>query len=272
MNSAAAEPLTPQELPAIDRKYIDRWSRTLFHFLEKHYWRIEVKGLDQIPLTGPAILVGTHRGFVPWDAIMTLHLIVRHTGRVPRFLCHPGLLKFGPIRKFVTGLGGVPACRENADRVLSAGEIAGILPEGVEGAFSLYRDAYKLRGFGRDDFVKLSLRHRVPIVPFVVVGSAEAVPMLARIKWRWWTRRLDWPYLPISTFPWLPVPLPSKWHIQFLSAIHAYENHSPEAARDYKVVKRISLSVRISMQHALDEILHRRRSIFYGSVFDSTDP
>jgi 1-acyl-sn-glycerol-3-phosphate acyltransferase len=272
MNTPAVPPLkmAPQ-IPAVDRRYIDAWSQSLFHFLNRHYWRIETKGLEHVPRQGAAILAGTHRGFVPWDAIMTLHLVVRHTGRVPRFLCHPGLLKFRPVARFVSGLGGVVACRENADLVLKAGELLGVLPEGVEGAFSLYRDAYRLGSFGRDDFIKMALRHRAPILPFVVVGSAEATPMLARIKSRWWTRHLDWPYLPVSTFPWLPVPLPSKWHIQFLPPVHAHEEYPPDAAHDRAVVKALSLKVRNSMQQALDEILRRRKSIFFGSVFDSRE-
>ena len=170
MNSPTTAPQESQlDEFGMDRDYIESFSKTLFHFLCKYYWRIETRGLEHIPLHGGTVLAGTHRGFMPWDAVMTLHLIVRNTGRVPRFLCHPGLLKFPLVSNVITRLGGVLACQENADRILAADEILGVLPEGVEGAFSLYRDAYKLASFGRDDFVKMALRHRVPIVPFVIV-------------------------------------------------------------------------------------------------------
>jgi 1-acyl-sn-glycerol-3-phosphate acyltransferase len=253
----------------LDRDYIERWSKTLFNFLCKYYWRIETRGLEHVPLHGGAVLVGTHRGFMPWDAVMTLHLIVRNTGRAPRFLCHPGLLKFPAIANVITRLGGVLACRQNADRILAAGKLLGVLPEGVEGAFSLYRDAYKLGSFGRDDFVKMALRHRVPIVPFVIVGNAEILPMFARIKSRWWTRHLQWPYVPISTFPLVPVPLPSKWHIRFLAPINVQRDYPPVAASDRSVVKAISLKVRTTMQDSLDQMVARRRSIFFGSIFET---
>jgi 1-acyl-sn-glycerol-3-phosphate acyltransferase len=241
--------------------------RHLFNFLSNYYWRIETAGLELLPHEGRAILVGNHRGFMPWDAVMTLHIIQRHTGRIPRFLVHPGLLKFRLTANFVSKLGGVLACRENAARVLNADELLGILPEGVEGAFSLYRNAYKLGSFGRDDFVKIALRHRAPIVPFVIVGSADALPMFTRIKSRWWTRRTEWPYFPISTFPFIPAPLPSKWHMQFLPPLHVHQEQPPESASDRRVVSAISLKVRSQMQHALDEIL-ARRSRFWGSVFE----
>jgi 1-acyl-sn-glycerol-3-phosphate acyltransferase len=270
MNGPAIAPPGPRlrlDAFGMDRDYIEFCGKTLFNFLCRYYWRIETLGLEHVPQQGRAILVGTHRGFMPWDAVMTLHLIVRNTGRVPRFLCHPGLLKFRVMANVITRLGGVLACRENAERILAADALLGILPEGVEGAFSLYRDAYRIASFGRDDFVKMALRHRAPIIPFVIVGNAEILPMFARIKSRWWTKHLDWPYFPISTFPIVPFPLPSKWHMRFLAPINVHEDYPPEAARDRSVVKAISLKVRTAMQGALDEMLARRRSIFWGSVF-----
>lgn len=250
----------------MDRKYIERYGKTLFKFLCDYYWRIEAKGLDRVPREGPAVLAGTHRGFMPWDAVMTLHLLVRETGRVPRFLTHPGLLKFPFIANFVTKLGGVLACQDSADRVLESGQLLSVYPEGVQGAFTRYREAYKVRGFGRNDYVKMALRHRAPIVPFVNVGSAEALPIFGQIKSRRWTRYSDWPCLPISTFPILPLPLPSKWHIHFLPPIHVEQEYAPEAAQDHSLVREISAAVHSQMQQAIDEMVSRRRSIFWGSI------
>jgi 1-acyl-sn-glycerol-3-phosphate acyltransferase len=181
-------------------------------------------------------------------------------------LVHPGLLKYPFIANFITKLGGVLACQESANRVLENDELLGVFPEGVEGAFTLYRHAYKLQSFGRHTFVKLALRHHAPIIPFVTVGSAEALPTFARIKSRRWTRLTDWPYLPLSTFPLLPVPLPSKWHIQFLPPVYL-EGQRTLAGQQGALVKAISLDVRARMQQAVDEMLRRRRSIFFGSAF-----
>src|SRR5215813_583411 len=49
----------------MDRSYIEVFGRTLFRFLSNWYWRIETKGLEHVPQQGRAILVGTHRGFMP---------------------------------------------------------------------------------------------------------------------------------------------------------------------------------------------------------------
>ncbi|HET9838740.1 MAG TPA: lysophospholipid acyltransferase family protein [Candidatus Angelobacter sp.] len=264
MKTPAASPEV--QLGPPDFAYIRRRS-FLFNFLANYYWRVETTGLEHLPREGRAILVGNHRGFIPFDAIMVLHLIQRHTGRVPRFLVHPGLLKFRPIARFVTRMGGVLACRENAERALAADEILGVLPEGVAGAFSLHRNAYQLQSFGRDDFIKMALRHRAPIVPFVIVGSADALPIFARIQSRWWRRHMQWPYLPISTFPFLPAPLPSKWHVQILPPLHVYRQYPPESASNRALVSSISRQVREEMQQALNQIVSRRRCIFWGSAF-----
>jgi 1-acyl-sn-glycerol-3-phosphate acyltransferase len=255
------------DLFGMDKDYIRFYGKTLFRFLSDFYWRIEDRGLEHIPAKGRALLVGMHRGFMPFDGVMALHTIVKKTGRYPRFLTHPGLLKFPFLANFMTKLGGVVACQQSADRVLESDEVLGIFPEGIHGAFSLYRDAYKLQGFGRDAFVKLALRHSAPIVPFVTVGSAEIFPIFAKIKSRRWTRYTEWPCIPITpTFPLVPVPLPSKWHTQFLSPIST-EQYGPKAAENPAVVKAISREVRTRMQQAVNNLLQRRPSIFFGSVF-----
>jgi 1-acyl-sn-glycerol-3-phosphate acyltransferase/nucleoside-diphosphate-sugar epimerase len=254
----------------MDKNYIAAFGRSLFKFLHDHYWRVEVGDFHYVPREGRAVLVGVHRGFMPWDAVMALHLIVRELGRYVRFLIHPGLIKFPFLFNFHTKLGGIIACQENAESVLKSEEMIGIFPEGIRGAFTLYRDAYKLGKFGRDEYVKIALRHRAPIVPFVTVGSAETFPILKRVNWAWWKRHTEWPTFPITpTFPFLPpVPLPAKWHTQFLEPLHVEDRYPPEAADDPEVVNAISQEVRSRMEEAIKEMLRRRQSIFFGSIFE----
>ena len=254
----------------MDKDYIAAYGRTLFRFLHDRYWRVEYRGLENVPREGRAVLVGFHRGFMPWDGVMALHLLVRELGRYPRFLIHPGLIKFPFLFNYMTKLGGIVACQENASYVLERDEPLGIFPEGIRGAFTSYADAYRLGKFGRDEFVRFALRHQAPIVPFVTVGSAETYPVLKRLEWGWWKRRTEWPCLPITpTFPLLPpVPLPSKWHTEFLDAVAVAGRYPPEAADHPATVRAISREVRARMQAAIDSMLARRKSLFRGSVFD----
>jgi 1-acyl-sn-glycerol-3-phosphate acyltransferase len=241
--------------------------RTLAPFLERVYWRVEIRGLEHVPADGPAVLVGVHRGFMPFDGFVFSHQVARTTGRAPRFLIHPGLVKFPGLHDFMVKQGGMVACNENADYTLRRGELLALFPEGIRGAFCLYRDAYRLGRFGRDEFVRMAIRNRAPIVPFVTVGSAEAFPILGKIEWAWWKRYAEWPYIPVTpTFP-LYVPLPSKWHTLVLDPVHVERDYPPEAAGDEAAVRAVSRLVRRRMEAAMGWIRGRRPSVFYGSVF-----
>ena len=248
----------------MDPGYIRRYCGHLFKFLHDVYWRVEIEGISEVPRQGRGVLVGMHRGFMPFDGVMALFALVTKRGRIPRFLIHPSLTKFPFLADFMAKLGGIMACQEHGEYVLQRDELLGVFPEGIRGAFTMYKKAYTLGKFGRDEFVRMALRNRAPIFPFVTVGSAEIYPILRRVDWKWFKRYTEWPFLPITP---APFPLPSKWHTRFLPAMHVEEQYRPEAAEDPALVHRISLEVRQRMQAAIDDMLLRRRSIFYGTIF-----
>jgi len=264
----------PGECPSFDDfgqdpAYIGLLRTTLLRFLHDVYWRVELAGCEHIPAAGPAVLTGVHRGFMPFDGSMALHGVARETGRLVRFLIHPSLVKMPFLADFIRRQGGVVACRDNADRLLDRGELVGVFPEGINGAFSSYRNAYRLRNdFARDEYVKMALRNRTPIVPFVTVGSVEIFPVLAKLDWGWWKRFTAWPCFPIAPpFPLAPIPLPTKWHTRFLEPIPVHEMHPPEAARDRRIVESISCEIKEILQAEIDRMLQRRRHVFFGSIF-----
>ena len=274
LNGQASEPWSdPAKCPTfddfgMDLTYTEAKRRTLFTFLHDYYWRVEVKGIEHVPRQGRAVLAGVHRGFMPFDGVMTFHVVAREVGRYMRFLIHPCLIKT-PFPLNFPKLGCLKVCQENADYVLQHDELLGFYPEGIQGAFRYYRDAYRLGKFGRDEYVKFALRNRAPIVPFVTVGNAEIFPVVAKFKWRWWKEKSLWPYFPIAPpFPLVPLPLPTKWHTQFLEPLHVERQYPPEAANDAATVRAIGQEVRTRMQDTIDEMLARRQSIFFGSIFN----
>ena len=260
-------------LPEFDRfgsdpSFYQRQSKSIFRFAEKSYWRIESRGFEHLPRNGPAIIVGPHRGFMPLDAVMMFHLVYRYTGRVVRFLIHPTLVKFPFQARFFQQMAGVMACKTNAERVLADGDILGVYPEGIAGAFKLYREAYNLGGFGRSDYARWALKHNVPVIPFVIVGSTEIFPIFGRLKWRWLKEWLEWPFFPITaTFPFLPFPLPTKWHMQFLPPVHPIDIKAEAERLKRDPVAVFTEKVRIALDFATQEMLRRRRSIFFGNIW-----
>lgn len=248
-----------------DEAYYRRKGRTIYRFAEEIFWRIESRGFEHLPGKGGAILVGPHRGFMPLDAVMMCHLIYRKSGRIARFLIHPTLAKFPVQAPFFQRMGGIIACQKNAEWVLESGEFLGVYPEGIRGAFKMYKDAYDFDRFGRPDYARWAMQFDVPVIPFAVIGSAEIFPILGKIKWRWLRNYLEWPFFPITpTFPLLPLPLPSKWHVEFLAPIDPSEirKRAEELGEDPVAV--FTESVRNAIDHATREMLSRRESIFRG--------
>ena len=247
---------------------IRAFGRHIFWFMEKCFWRIEVRGLENIPQNGKAVLAGFHRGFMPFDGVMLVHLLSKYRQRIPRFVIHPSLIKFPFIANFMARLGGVVACQKNANHVLENGEMLGIFPEGIRGAFSVYKDAYQVSSSWRDDFARFAVDHNAVVIPIAVVGSADTFPILGRIPWKWGAKQLEWPFLPITpTFPLLLLPLPVKWHIHILPPIRIADLGANDHAEKRELITALSSQVRDSIQSAVNDMLAARPSKFYGSAF-----
>ena len=121
------------------------------------------------------------------------------------------------------------ACNADAERLLGAGELVGVLPEGFKGIGKPFSERYKLQRFGRGGFVSAALRTGAPIIPCSIVGAEEIYPMIGNAKTL--ARLLGVPYFPITpTFPLLGplglIPLPTKWIIEFGEPIPTDE-HRP---------------------------------------------
>lgn len=238
-------------------------------FLYKHYFRVEVSGIENVPDTGRALLVANHSGVLPYDGAMVMHAMHREhpARRDVRPLIEDFVFHFPYLGTFINRIGGVRACQANAERLLARDQGIVVFPEGVKGMGKLYKQRYQLQRFGRGGFVKLALRTRSPIIPVAIVGAEEAHPMLAKITWL--TQSAGVPYVPITpTFPLLGpmglMPLPSKWWIRFGAPIDIPGDYGPEAASDRLLVNELAESVRSCIQGMVDELLSQRKSILFG--------
>jgi 1-acyl-sn-glycerol-3-phosphate acyltransferase/nucleoside-diphosphate-sugar epimerase len=250
----------------LDPEYLRFWG-PWFSFLRRIYWRVEAQGLEHIPTDGPALMVANHRGFMPFDGVMHRSLILERRKRHIRFLVIPSLFKFPFLCDFLIKQGGVVASQENTRRLFGRGELVGIFPEGISGAFRMYKGAYRLGEMSRNAFARMAIENGVPIVPSATVGHVEIFPILARVHSSLVVRHTGWPFLPITpTFPLLPVPLPTKWHIRYLEPVPV-RGYSPSDATDPKAVNELALKVRETMQRNIDAMLARRKHVFFGNIF-----
>jgi 1-acyl-sn-glycerol-3-phosphate acyltransferase len=242
--------------------------RPLLDFLYTKWFRVEVRGVENVPANGRCVLVANHSGVLPLDGLMVRTALRREhsSGRDVRWLAEDFVYHLPFLGAFLNRIGAVRACQENAERLLKREECILVFPEGVKGTGKLYRERYKLQRFGRGGFVKLALRTHAPVIPVSIVGAEETSPMLYRFEYL--TRAIGLPFVPVTpTFPLFGplglAPAPSKWTIEFGAPIEL-EDHGPEAADDALLVGRLAERVRGSIQKTLDARLSERKSVWLG--------
>ncbi len=151
-------------------------------------FRPEVEGLEHVPEEGPAILASNHLSYTDWVFMpLTLNRKVTFVAKAEYFTT-PGLK--GWVQKhFFRGAGQVPIDRSSGDaaagalraakKVLAAGELFGIYPEGTRSHDGkLYR--------GKVGVARLAIETGIPVVPVAVVGTDIVAP--PGKKFGRWTR------------------------------------------------------------------------------------
>jgi 1-acyl-sn-glycerol-3-phosphate acyltransferase len=234
--------------------------------LFRKYFRVETQGVEHVPADTGALVVANHSGTLPVDAVMTIvALHDEHPAhRRLRLLGADLVFEMPFVGEFSRKMGTTLACNEDAERLLTEGELVGVFPEGFKGIGKPFRDRYTLQRFGRGGFVTAALRAGVPIIPCAIVGAEEIYPMIGNAKTA--ARLFGLPYFPITpTFPLLGplgmVPLPSKWLIAFGEPIET-ASYGPGAAEDPMLVFNLTDQVRETIQQAIYQLLLQRKSVF----------
>lgn len=248
-----------------DPEFTERLYQPLIRFLAQHWFRVEVRGVENIPTEGSVLLVSNHAGALPLDALVLQGVVHDEIGRHPRMLGADLVFKTPVMHDFARRTGSTVACPEDATRLLEAGEVVSVFPEGFKGLGKLYTDRYRLQRFGRGGFVATAIRTQTPIVPVSIVGSEEIFPLISTAPTI--AKAFGFPYFPVTPlFPWFGVlgmiPLPSKWIIDFGEAITTDELPRG-AADDPMTVFHVTDQVRITIQNRLYRLLEDRGNAFF---------
>ena len=212
--------------------------------LYRGWFRVQMRGLEHVPAQGSALVVANHSGVLPVDALMLqVGILDEHPAHRNLRLLGADLVYSVPLLGRVARASGhVPASPAEAERLLGAGELVGVFPEGFKGIGKPFSDRYKLQRFGRGGFARLALRTGVPLIPCAIVGAEEIYPMVA--DWPELAARLKLPYFPITPlFPWLgplgAVPLPSNWMIEFCDPVRT-DGFTPDQCEDEDVIAELA--------------------------------
>lgn len=247
--------LTEHVLLAAFRPLYDKW------------FRVETRGMENVPDVGGALVVANHSGTLPLDAVMTTLALLDHhpAHRNLRMLGADLVFQLPGVAPLARKSGTTLACQADAVRLLEQGDLVGVWPEGFKGIGKPFSERYKLQRFGRGGFVSAAIASGTPIVPTSIIGAEEIYPMIGNLKTV--ARVLGLPYAPVTPlFPLLgplgAVPLPSKWIIAFGEPIETV-HLGPEAAEDPMLVFDLTDRVRETIQQSLYGLLMQRRSVFF---------
>jgi 1-acyl-sn-glycerol-3-phosphate acyltransferase len=232
------------------------------------WFRVEVTGAVNLPADGGALVVANHSGTLPWDAVMTGVAVHDNHPRNKhlRMLGADLVFKVPVLGSLARATGQTLACGQDAVRLLRAGEMVGVWPEGFKGIGKPFSERYQLQRFGRGGFVTTAIKAGVPIIPCSIVGAEEIYPKIADLKPL--ARALGLPYFPITPFfpllgPLGAIPLPTKWRIDFGTPIRT-DRQPVESVEDHSHVLAIADHVRATIQQNLDDMLAKRESVFRG--------
>jgi 1-acyl-sn-glycerol-3-phosphate acyltransferase len=259
------------DYPIDDFGYDEELSRQVLLPLAKplfeRYFRVQTLGMDRVPSTGAALMVGNHSGTVPLDAIMIQYAVATEhpQKRIIRNVAANLPFRMPFIGPLARKSGNAVACDEDTHELLRRGELVGVFPEGYKGVGKGWKERYKLQRFGRGGFIEIALRTRTPIIPIAVVGAEEAYPMIGNA--RLLAKALGYPYFPITpTFPLLgplgALPLPSKWVIEFGDPV-PMDDYPDDAAEDAMLVFDLADRVRDTIQ----QMLYRNLTLRGGAFF-----
>jgi 1-acyl-sn-glycerol-3-phosphate acyltransferase len=233
------------------------------------WFRGEVRGLGNIPDSGPVLLVGNHSGGnVTPDTIVFTLAFSTYFGVERHFyqLAHNLVLSL-PMLGFLRKFGTVAASPENAHKALRDGSALLVYPGGD---MEVHRPSWQRNRVdfdGRKGFIRLAIEENVPIVPVVSIGGQETALFLSRgerlARMLALDRILRLKVLPISlALPWGinigdmlgHIPLPAKITIEALPPIDltAEFGPDPDPGDVYDHLLRV-------MQDTLDALASERR-------------
>lgn len=236
--------------------------------LGRYYFRAKIEGVENVPASGGALLVGNHNGgFLTFDTYLTLDAIAERYGihRAVHPLAHDFVFDDPTLRDYALEFGALRAGHGAAERALARGDLVLVYPGGDLETFRPWSQRNKIVLGERSGFVRLALHARVPIVPVVSAGTHEQMIILTRgdriaraLRLHRWARTDVFPIA--FSLPWgltsafLPyIPLPAQTTVAFGPPI-SWPELGPDAANDPEIVARCKQQVVDAMQQTLDRI------------------
>jgi len=231
-------PIDPNNIEARDPRLVESALGVMGKAFDG-YFRCEVEGMQHLPSDGPAIVFGNHCGstYTVEGAMLAVAMLRRLGPEHPLyFLAHRAFFDVPKLGELLLRLGVVNANREVSGRILARNGKVMVFPGGDRDSHKPFTERHRVDFFGHTGFIRLSLTERVPLVPFVHVGTHETLFVLARgariAKALGLKKRVGLNVFPlILSFPFglslgpyfASLPLPSKICMRVLPPVRLWE-------------------------------------------------
>jgi putative phosphoserine phosphatase/1-acylglycerol-3-phosphate O-acyltransferase len=169
-------------IPVVNME-IQRLALSFTHPLFFPYAKFDIEGVDNIPASGPAIIVGNHRSY--FDP-MTMAVTIGRTDRTVRFLGKKEVFDAPVVGQIAGLMGGIRVDRgtgsdeplKAAAEALEAGDMVAIMPQGTIPRGKAFFDP---RLKGRWGAARLAAMTRAPVIPIGLWGTEKVWPRSARL-------------------------------------------------------------------------------------------
>jgi putative phosphoserine phosphatase / 1-acylglycerol-3-phosphate O-acyltransferase len=170
------------KIPVINMD-IQRVALSFTHPLFFPYAKFDIDGIDNIPATGPAIIVGNHRSY--FDP-MAMAVTIARTDRTIRFLGKKEVFDAPIVGQIATAMGGIRVDRgtgsdeplKAAAEALEHGDMVAVMPQGTIPRGEAFFDP-KLKG--RWGAARLAAMTGAPVIPIGLWGTEKVWPRSARL-------------------------------------------------------------------------------------------
>ena len=145
--------------------------RLMAWLLARLLFRVEVRGAEHVPRTGPAMIVANH------SSVLDPAIVAGVTPRPLHFLAKAELFSIPLFGRLIRAVNARPVRREGSDaralrealRILQGGHALLVFPEGTRGPEGALRE-------GKAGAGMLALLTGAPVVPAYVEGTGRALP------------------------------------------------------------------------------------------------
>jgi putative phosphoserine phosphatase / 1-acylglycerol-3-phosphate O-acyltransferase len=170
------------KIPVVNLE-IQRLALSFTHPLFFPYAKFDIAGIEHIPTSGPAIIVGNHRSYFDTAAMA---VTIAKTDRTVRFLGKKEVFDAPVIGQIASAMGGIRVERgtgsdeplQAAAEALENGDMVAIMPQGtIPRGHAFFDPLLK----GRWGAARLAAMTKAPVIPIGLWGTEKVWPRSARL-------------------------------------------------------------------------------------------